>query len=117
MHYPFKLFVHSDNNIKQFMEVYRRTGSSVTPKLHILEEHVVPWIRRWKVGVGFHSEQGAESIHTVFNSLQRTYASIRNRAQRLEGIMKEHYLRNAPENIATIPNIKRWPRKSKDQTT
>ena len=99
------------------MKVYRKTGSSITPKLHILEEHTVPWIWRWKVGVGFHSEQAAESIHTVFNSLQRTYSSIRNRAQRLDGVMKEHYLRNAPENIATIPDIKRRPRKSKDQTS
>ena len=48
--------------------------STVTPKLHMLEEHLVPWLQRWRVGFGLLGEQGAESIHARFNSLKRTYA-------------------------------------------
>lgn len=31
--------------------------------MHMLEEHVVPWLRMWHVGFGLMGEQGAESIH------------------------------------------------------
>ena len=65
-------FILVETNIGDFMEAYRLAEKRVTPKLHILEEHIVPWIRKWGVGVGFHSEQGAESIHALFNSLLRT---------------------------------------------
>lgn len=61
----------------------------------------------WGVGLGFHGEQGAESIHRVFNNLKRTYANIRNPVDRLKSIMREHFLQNAPANIEAIPAIKR----------
>lgn len=32
--------------------------SAITPKMHILQEHVVEWMKTWHVGLGFHSEQG-----------------------------------------------------------
>ena len=77
-------FILVEKNIGDFMEAYRLVEKRVTPKVHILEEHIVPLIRKWGgVGVGFHSEQGAESIHTLFNSLLRTYASTRNPTQRM----------------------------------
>ena len=37
----------------------------MTPKMHMLEDHVVPFLREWHVGFGFHREQGAESLHAV----------------------------------------------------
>ena len=98
-----------EQNIKQFMAAYHLGEMRITPKLHIilLEEHIVPWIRRWHVGVGFHSEQGAESIHALFNTLLRTYASTRNSTKKLERVMKEHYLKNTPQNLASIPVVNR----------
>ena len=56
------------------MKYYREQfpTSTVTPKLHMLEEHIVPWLKKWKVGFGLLGEQGAESIHAHFNSLKRT---------------------------------------------
>ena len=58
-------FTFSEEKIKVFMECYRDSypTASVLPKMHILEEHVVPWLRMWHVGLG---EQGAESIHKYF---------------------------------------------------
>ena len=54
-----------------------------------------------------HSEQGAESIHSHFNHLHHTLASTRDPTQRLHRIMKEHFLKNSPENRAKIPAIKK----------
>ena len=48
-------------------------------------------------------EQGAESIHAYFNSLQRTYSTIPNAVERLEYIMKEHFLHVAPANVNARP--------------
>ena len=58
--------------------------------MHMLEDHVTDWIRKWKVGLGFHGEQGAESTHARFNTLMRTYSSIRNPLDRLKAVVKEH---------------------------
>ena len=46
--------------IDDLMEFWRKTWpqESVTPKMHILESHAVPFISRWKVGFGFYGEQG-----------------------------------------------------------
>ena len=94
------------------MTYYRREfrSATVTPKLHMLEEHVVPWVKRWKMGFGLLGEQGAESIHASFNSLQRTYSGIPDGLQRLRQIMVEHHLRVAPDNTAARPPVKKRAR-------
>ena len=106
---PVTCFSLSESNIKTFMEFYRREfpKASVTPKLHMMEDHVVPWIRKWKFGLGFHGEQGAESIHSVFNSLKRTYNNVHSPVERLQRIMREHFLQNSPANLAAKPIVKR----------
>ena len=64
--------------IKDFMRFYRESfESSIIAKMHFLEDHAVPWIQQWKVGLSFHGEQAAESIHAEFNKDMRPYASIR----------------------------------------
>ena len=84
------------------MAYYRKSFSdlsvSITPKLHMLKEHVVPWIKQWGLGfgLGFMGEQGGESIHAVFNTLHRTYSNIANHTQRLKYMMKEHHLQVSP---------------------
>ena len=75
--------------------------------MHMLEEHVVPWLKMWHVGFGLMGEQGAESIHAYFNSLGRTYRGIPDPVQRLKQIMKEHLLHVAPANIAVKPVLKK----------
>ena len=99
-------------NIQAFLQLYRGfPGTNITPKLHALEDHIVLWIRQWGVGLGFLSEQGAESIHANFNSMMWTYNNIRNPVERMERVLKEHYLRTAPSNIAAIPAIQKRKRK------
>lgn len=91
------------------MQFYRANfpHATVLPKMHILEEHVVPWIRQWKVGFGLMGEQGAESIHAYFNSLTRTYHSIPDRVDRLRAMMREHFLHSTPSLIAAKPPLKK----------
>ncbi len=51
------------------MKFYREhfPHATVTPKMHMLEKHVVDWLDEWQVGIGLMGEQGAESIHAYFN--------------------------------------------------
>lgn len=65
------------------MATYRDSfpHATVTPKLHMLEDHVCTFLRKWMVGFGFLGEQGAESIHARFNSLRRNFANMPNPTQ------------------------------------
>ena len=88
--------------------------ATVTPKLHILEDHMVPWLQRWKVGFGLLDEQGAESIHAKFNTLKDNFRTIPDKLNRLQQLMKAHYLHIAPENIALRPPVKKKKLSSSD---
>ena len=46
------------------------TRSSVTPKFHMLEVHVVPFLQQWGLSFGFMSEHEGESIHSQFRISQ-----------------------------------------------
>ena len=81
--------------------------ATVLPKMHMLEEHVVPWLKRWHIGFGMMGEQGAESIHKYFNSLDRTYSGIPNSVDRLKCMLREHLLHTAPANVAARPPVKK----------
>lgn len=96
------------------MEFYRATfpKSTVLPKMHMLESHVIPWLRKWHVGFGLMGEQGAESIHKYFNSLNQTYRSIADPVRRLKSVMTEHLLHIAPANIDAKPLAKKRKKES-----
>lgn len=101
------------------MAYYRKEfpHATVLPKMHMLEEHVLPWLRKWHVGFGLLGEQGIESIHAHFNSLGRTYRSIPDEVQRLRQLLKEHLLHIAPEHVSATPEIKRRKRRTRSTTT
>ena len=52
------------------MAIYRSTFPTafVPPKMHMLEDHAVEWVKQRNVGFGLLGEQGAESIHARFNN-------------------------------------------------
>ena len=54
-----------------------------------------------------YGEQGAESIHKVFNILKRTYSSIQPASKRLESMMNEHFRLVHPDAKSLKPEIKR----------
>ena len=84
----------TEHAISEFMESFRASfpSSSISLKMHLLEDHTVPWARRTGTGFGLLGKQGAESIHARFNTLQRTYQCIHNKVDRLLSIVKEHSL-------------------------
>ncbi len=64
------------------MLYYRTTfpDASVIVKMHLLQDHMVPFLRRWHgVGFGLLGEQGSESIHADFNNIKWRYAPTPNR--------------------------------------
>ncbi len=87
------------------MDFYRHQfpHATVIPKMHMLESHVVEWLREWKVGLGLMGEQGAESIHNYFNNLKVSYRNISNDVDRLRCMMKQHFVHIAPSNVACRP--------------
>ena len=98
----------TENNIKAFMALYRAffPNATVLPKMHILEDHVISWVRKYNTGFGLLGEQGIESLHHLFNELHKTYANIRKEDDQLQYVLKEHHRRCHPANVVKIPPIK-----------
>lgn len=98
-----------DDSIKQLMKFLRDEfpEASITPKLHLLEDHVISFIKKWKFGLGMYAEQGAESIHPVFNKLHATYGSVRPDCARLKAMLEHHHLEVKPVVKNRIPAVKR----------
>lgn len=87
-----------------FVQHYRATFPSATflPKLHMLEDHLIPWVKRWRVGCGCMGEQGAESLHAAFNNTERAYKNMRDSVDRL---LQNHHFRILPCNEALQPPL------------
>ena len=75
--------------------------------MHFLEDHLAEWMEKWHWTPGFHGEQGAESIHRVFDQLERTYSSVRNPKDQLRRIMEDHHLQIHPLGHTCIPHRKK----------
>lgn len=110
--------MHSlESDIASFMSFYRRKfpQASILPKMHVLEDHVVPWMRRWRIGAGLMGEQGAESIHAHFMRLERINQGIPNEVDRLKYMVKEHILESEPSLTSLRPVTKRRKHNSEDE--
>ena len=81
-----------------FQEHYRTSfpHATIIPKLHLLEDHVLPWVRRWRVGSGLMGEQGTEQILVHIHRLETVYSGIADLLQCLKYIIHEHMLQTAP---------------------
>eukprot|EP00117_Sycon_ciliatum_P024768 scpid36716/ scgid20708/ len=84
-------------------ELVSRGLARITPKLHLLEEHVVPQIRHFGTGLGLYGEQGGEGIHAEFNTLNKRHASVVSPLDRLHTSIKQHFLTTLPSSIAVTP--------------
>ena len=82
--------------------------------MHLLEDHLVPFLKSNGAGLGLLGEQGAESIHARFNSIQKT-VHMPSSSKRLESIMTEHYRQICPQNISKIPEKKVYKKKMSNQ--
>ena len=68
-------FNYLDKNIKDlFMQTF--PSATVLPKMNLLEQHVIPWLKKYRIGLGFNGDQGAESIHAAVNAITGASTSI-----------------------------------------
>ncbi len=98
--------LYTEANVKSFMGYYRMSFpdalSPQTSKLHMLEDHVLPWLEEWHCGFGLMGEQGAESRMAI--PLEHT----RDPVKRFNSLMREHLIHIVPQHInAKHPPIKR----------
>ena len=68
----------------------------ISPKLHMLEDHVNPFLQKWGAPCGFYGEQGGESIHKTINSMKHNYRNVRNNVERLTYVMRNHLAATNP---------------------
>lgn len=87
------------------MEFYRSTwpNQSITPKLHLLEDHAVDFLQKWGSCFGIYGEQGAESLHATFNNMFINYRSMHPATKRLKAMLNEHYMRVNPDSASLRP--------------
>ena len=76
--------------------------ASITPKIHLLEDHALDQLTRFGVGFGLMNEQGGELIHTEFNRTGRVVKGMRDDVKRLMTTMRRHHLSTTPEVQARV---------------
>ncbi|XP_057311202.1 uncharacterized protein LOC130649027 [Hydractinia symbiolongicarpus] len=98
-----------ETSINQFMCYLRVNWPSIyiSPKLHILEDHVLDFVNKWRTGLGFYGEQGGESIYHDLHRMRINYSNIKNPVDRLKYIMKQHLLTTNPEAQDLKPAAKK----------
>ena len=86
------LFI-TETNIKAFMKFYRESfpAASVLPKMHMLEDHVMSFVRQYRVGLGLMGEQGSMLLSTPSTNLTQTYQkNIPEKVMRHERASSSH---------------------------
>ena len=99
----------TEQDIEAFVTFFRSNFPDATfpPKMHMLEEHVVPFLRRWHFPLGFFGEQGGESIHKDFVQLASTFSHVKPSTMHLKKMLEEHHLVVHPKNRELIPEKKK----------
>lgn len=63
----------------------------------MLEDHIVPFIKRWHFGLGLLNEQGGETIHKEVNRLACRAWGAQTEADKLRILCQERLLENSVE--------------------
>ena len=99
-------------DVSTFMETARREVAvrqlgNITPNLHLLEAHLPGAVKEFGNGMGLLAEQGGESIHREFNSLQHRHEGIVNEQQRLRTTVKQHLSSTLPRQVPLFPGSRK----------
>ena len=78
----------------------------------MVEEHVIPVLRRWHFPLGFFGEQEGDSIHKDFAQLASKFLHVKASTMDLKKMLQKHHLVVHPKNSELIPekrkgNLKR----------
>ena len=97
--FTFSCFLVAEEDIKHFLQFIRKKfpDMMITPKLHMLEEHVCPFLRQWHMSLRFYGEQGIERIHSKFNTQSQHFDLMKKKDTRLRQILVNHHIATSPE--------------------
>ena len=82
-------------------EVTARHKKTVTPKLHLLEQHTVSCIQHFGVCLGVLGEQGGEAIHHKFNQLKASLQNMPEDVDRLR-VLVDQYLTSTTSTFNSL---------------
>ena len=95
--------------IASYISLYRRhSHNTITPKLHMLERHCLPFIERWGFGLGLLGEQGGEMMHANVAKIERRMIGMKDKSANLRAVVRAHRLQNTPSLKSMVaPPIKK----------
>ena len=95
----FSCFLVAEEDITNFLQFIRKKfpDMMITPKLHMLEEHVCPFLRQWHMSLRFYGEQGIERIHSKFNTQSQHFNLMKKKDMRLRQILVNHHIATSPK--------------------
>ena len=107
-------------DIRKFLQLWRdeivgRQRGHITPKFHLLEEHTVPLMKRVGVGLGLLAEQGAESLHSIFNSYDVVFKNIPVKLQIMKAVIDQHLVSCVTEMTSIRPRTRSNKRRAQQQ--
>ena len=101
---------YTEQSIEHFMKFFHKSfpaaEATIPIKMHVLEDHAIPWVNSTHVGFGLLGEQGAESIHAKFTRLGLAHTAVTDIVLHLLCIVKEHLISMAPQVVTAIPTTK-----------
>ena len=86
---------------------FKMSPHTVTPKMHILECHCLPFIQQTGFGLGFLGEQGGELLHSTLAKVEKRFSSMRKKGHQLKAAVEAHRVLNSSELISLVPPRKR----------
>ena len=94
-------------SISTYMQNYRDyfPGKTISPKMHILENHLLPFIKNFGFGFGLLSEQGGELLHASMVRFSTRASGIRNDIKRMKSIVESHHIQISP-SLRTLYPVK-----------
>ncbi len=96
--------------IDAYLSYYRQTfpGSSITVKMHLMEDHAFEDIKRYGCGLGLLGEQGFESVHHTFKEIFDRCKNVAP-SKRMLCAVKRHQLVTNPELQRHVRHKKNGP--------
>ena len=99
----------AEQNIANYMKFYRSQFPNlrIIPKQHILEHHLIDFMKRWHFGLALHGEQGGEETHAFVNELKVRVRGVNKEDDKLRLLMKEQLTIVSPLLRSAVPSSKK----------
>ena len=103
--YDEKMIDEFEKDLRDMRNKMFRIKKRMTPKLHILFHHILPFMRKWR-NLGFFSETAMESFHVL---LKKKIGLYRNAAQKVNVMLKNVLINLIVENCAEVQSYLVYP--------